>query len=236
MDNIEQVGVKGGGSNPGDELGGNGWDGNYWSDYVGYDTATAGSDNTDQADGIGDLPYRSDRLFENLADRYPALQVFYFSPAEQAVEFGRQGLPSHQAQAQADGRLHRSWPPSCPTPCPTPPSQITDWVGWPQACSWPQQVYFLAQSLNLPTRPNPPGKSTNQPINHLTDHPMITVKNLTKRYPRPGRSWWSDDTITAVDDLSFELAEGGALALWGVNGAGKTTVLKCLLGLLALPG
>ncbi len=65
---------------------------------------------------------------------------------------------------------------------------------------------------------------------------MITVRNLTKTSPRPGRSWWSDETITAVNDLSFELAEGGALALWGVNGAGKTTVLKCLLGLLRCQG
>ncbi len=28
----------------------------------------------------------------------------------------------------------------------------------------------------------------------------------------------------------------GAVALWGVNGAGKTTVIKCLLGLLRFDG
>lgn len=66
--------------------------------------------------------------------------------------------------------------------------------------------------------------------------PMITVNNLTKRYPQPGRPWWSDATVTAVDDLSFTLHQGKALALWGSNGAGKTTVLKCLLGLLACGG
>lgn len=65
---------------------------------------------------------------------------------------------------------------------------------------------------------------------------MLTIQNLTKRYPRPGRAWWSDETITAVDDLSFELPVGTSIALWGVNGAGKTTVLKCLLGLLASEG
>ena len=65
---------------------------------------------------------------------------------------------------------------------------------------------------------------------------MLSIHNLTKRYPRPGRAWWSDETITAVDDLSFELPAGTSIALWGVNGAGKTTVLKCLLGLLASEG
>ena len=65
---------------------------------------------------------------------------------------------------------------------------------------------------------------------------MLSIRNLTKRYPRPGRAWWSDETITAVEEVSFELAPGDAVALWGVNGAGKTTVLKCLLGLLACEG
>ena len=65
---------------------------------------------------------------------------------------------------------------------------------------------------------------------------MLSIRNLTKRYPRPGRAWWSDETITAVDDLSFDVPAGTSLALWGVNGAGKTTVLKCLLGLLASEG
>jgi ABC-2 type transport system ATP-binding protein len=65
---------------------------------------------------------------------------------------------------------------------------------------------------------------------------MITVNHLTKRYPQPGRAWWSDATVTAVDDVSFHLGRGEALALWGVNGAGKTTILKCLLGLLDCEG
>lgn len=65
---------------------------------------------------------------------------------------------------------------------------------------------------------------------------MISVQNLTKRYAQPGRAWWSDATIIAVDDLSFALDQGQSMALWGVNGAGKTTVLKCLLGLLDCQG
>ena len=55
---------------------------------------------------------------------------------------------------------------------------------------------------------------------------MIDVQNLTKRF----------GVLLAVDDLTFEVAPGAAVALWGANGAGKTTALRCLLGLLPFEG
>ena len=55
---------------------------------------------------------------------------------------------------------------------------------------------------------------------------MITVTNITKRF----------GGLTAVDDLSFSVNAGEAVALWGANGAGKTTALRCLLGLLPFAG
>ena len=55
---------------------------------------------------------------------------------------------------------------------------------------------------------------------------MITVTHLTKTF----------GGLTAVDDLSFEVAPGEAVALWGANGAGKTTALRCLLHLLPFEG
>ena len=36
----------------------------------------------------------------------------------------------------------------------------------------------------------------------------------------------------AVDDLSFEVNAGEAVALWGRNGAGKTSAIRCILGIL----
>jgi nitrous oxidase accessory protein len=84
LENAQQVGVQGRGS-----LSGNSWSrdgqGNYWSDYIGYD---------EDADGIGDLAYRSEKLFESLTDRYPALRLFIFSPAAQALDFAAGAFPS----------------------------------------------------------------------------------------------------------------------------------------------
>lgn len=50
---------------------------------------------------------------------------------------------------------------------------------------------------------------------------QIEVQSLTKRF----------GDFTALDDVSFSVAEGETLALLGPNGSGKTTSLKCLVGL-----
>jgi ABC-type multidrug transport system ATPase subunit len=41
---------------------------------------------------------------------------------------------------------------------------------------------------------------------------------------------------TAVDDISLTIGAGESVALWGDNGAGKTTVIRCVLGLLRHQG
>ncbi|RPJ52513.1 MAG: ATP-binding cassette domain-containing protein, partial [Methanobacteriota archaeon] len=50
----------------------------------------------------------------------------------------------------------------------------------------------------------------------------IHVDHLTKRY----------DTLTAVDDISFEIEQGEIFGLLGPNGAGKTTTLAMLSTML----
>lgn len=50
---------------------------------------------------------------------------------------------------------------------------------------------------------------------------MIQVTHLTKTF----------GDFVAVDDVSFEIHEGETFALLGPNGSGKTTTLKCLVGL-----
>jgi ABC-2 type transport system ATP-binding protein len=50
----------------------------------------------------------------------------------------------------------------------------------------------------------------------------IQIQGLTKRF----------GTVVAVDNLSFEVAQGSVTGFLGPNGAGKTTTLRMLLGLI----
>ncbi len=51
---------------------------------------------------------------------------------------------------------------------------------------------------------------------------VVKVENLVKRYK----------TLTALDNLSFEVNEGEIFGLLGPNGSGKTTAINCILSLL----
>lgn len=51
---------------------------------------------------------------------------------------------------------------------------------------------------------------------------MIEVNNLTKKFGK----------LTALNDLSLSLHDGETISLIGPNGSGKTTFIKCLLGLV----
>lgn len=84
IDNIDAVAVAGRGSLSANQF----WKGdrgNFWSDYTGYDQ---------NGDGIGDFVHESQTLFENLVDREPALRLFLFSPAQQAIEFVGRAIPA----------------------------------------------------------------------------------------------------------------------------------------------
>jgi ABC-2 type transport system ATP-binding protein len=51
----------------------------------------------------------------------------------------------------------------------------------------------------------------------------IEVRGLTRRF----------GTFTAVNDISFDVARGEVFGFLGANGAGKTTAIRMLIGLLA---
>ena len=52
---------------------------------------------------------------------------------------------------------------------------------------------------------------------------IVSVKNLTRKF----------GSFTAVDSISFEVDKGEIFGFLGANGAGKTTAMKMLIGLLA---
>lgn len=56
--------------------------------------------------------------------------------------------------------------------------------------------------------------------------PAIDARGLTKRYGE----------VVAVEDLSLRVSAGEIYALLGLNGAGKTTAIRMLLGMVRPTG
>lgn len=62
--------------------------------------------------------------------------------------------------------------------------------------------------------------------------PMLSVKNLVKKFPIRSGLFAAKAFKTAVDGVSFDILPGKTLALVGESGSGKSTVGLMLLGLL----
>jgi nitrous oxidase accessory protein len=221
IENFEQVGVAGGGQPEG-----NLWAKNFWSDYLGYDA---------DGDGVGDLAYKSERLFEHLIDRHPQFRLFLYSPAIQALEFAARALPLFRPQPKltdpsplmapvlptlALGRLesHES----------VPVGVLGALLGVLGAIWGFGGTFWCSIFLRKRSHQNVPGWGFSRLLSPrpLSPKGEITVRGLTKRF----------GSLTAVADLSFTVNPGEAVALWGPNGAGKSTVLHCLLGIVRYDG
>ena len=111
QENHEQMTVSGSGN-----LVNNRWSqagrGNYWSDYAGFDV---------DANGVGDLPYRVQSLYEDLLQSYPELRLFQLSPATQALDLAAQAFPIFQPAA----KLVDEHPLTAPPPLATVPGLPT---------------------------------------------------------------------------------------------------------------
>ena len=60
----------------------------------------------------------------------------------------------------------------------------------------------------------------------MNDEPLLKVEGLSVAYASPGGD------VTALQDVTFEVAPGEALALVGESGSGKSTIALATLGLL----
>jgi nitrous oxidase accessory protein len=237
-ENVEQVSLQGGGK-PGE----NDWQGNYWSDYTGFDA---------NGDSQGDIPYRSERAFENLTDREPLLRALIYSPAAQAIELAAATFPVFKPQPKLVDSAPRSLPAELPAwalPAPNPGQRAAlGLIGL--------GLFGLGALLLLPGRqkgwamqtspsagsPSPSGFSyafkmpmkrkgstinpTSAGLPAAAPEPAIRVKNLSKRYGK----------ACVLNGVSFSLPSGESLARWGPNGAGKTTLVKAILGLIQAQG
>ncbi len=65
---------------------------------------------------------------------------------------------------------------------------------------------------------------------------IIEIEDLTRQfilYRRNGRHWRrTRETLTAVDRMTFRIERGSAVGYIGANGAGKSTTIKMLTGIL----
>jgi ABC-type multidrug transport system ATPase subunit len=229
---VQQVALQGGGS-----TGLNLWQGNYWSDYTGFDA---------DADGRGDAPYAAERFFESLTDREPKLRALIYSPAAQAIEFAAASFPIVKPQPKLTD----------PTPL-MQPASLTAFIAAPDNASPAMALTGLSllvaglacgvltlvrgersmlkrqlttehtesteksNSVRRLPRPQAPGS-----VNSVVPFPVVSAQNLSKHYGK----------VTALHALTFEASAGEAIALWGENGAGKTTLIKAALGLIDFEG
>src|SRR5512146_1883280 len=65
-------------------------------------------------------------------------------------------------------------------------------------------------------------RATGGSMADVRPYPAVVVRDLTRRF----------GTFTAVDQVSFTVAEGEIFGFLGPNGAGKTTTIKMLTALL----
>ena len=208
IENYEQVSLE-----RADSVVGVSWRGNYWSDYSGYDA---------DGDGYGDVPYQAVRVFDQITAQNAALQVLRYSPAAQALDFGARLFPLFTPRPLVSDSAPRMTPGTLPHATPvqgrTPTLLMASLGG----------LALGALSVVAPRIRQRRFRKGIVRVHAMKGkgRAVLVVNELSRRF---GRNH-------AVRAVSFAVREGETVALWGANGAGKTTILRCLLGLLRFDG
>lgn len=79
---------------------------------------------------------------------------------------------------------------------------------------------------------------TGDPQKHAWGGPALQVNRLTKIFKRGGKQICcfrkGDKEFRAVDDMTFHVNAGELFGLLGHNGAGKTTAINCIIGMVPI--
>ncbi len=206
VDNLQQVSLRGGG-----QLRGNAWSragqGNFWSDYAGYGAAGA---------AIGSLPYRQDSAWESLMDRQPLARFFLFTPAAQAVELAGRAFPLFRPKPVLTDEFPLLAPPAGLPSAPMAPIQA--------GMEFPIGLLFVSGLLLWIPRLRPRRAAT--ALTPQANIPALEASNVSKSFA--GQA--------VLSDLDVRIEPGRSVVLWGANGAGKSTFIRCLLGLHGYEG
>ena len=67
------------------------------------------------------------------------------------------------------------------------------------------------------------------PHGNVISRPLLSVEHLTVKFRT------DEGELTAVDDVSYSMAEGGIMVLLGESGSGKSVSMRAVMGLLPAP-
>lgn len=210
LENLQQVANTGGGALQGDSFAESGR-GNFWSDYTGY---------PDRNRDIGAVPYQVRNLFDNLTDQYDRLKLFRFSPAEEAIDLAAAAFPlvqPHELLTDPD-------PLMSPVPVHAAPLAKPAVRGLAAASALLLGLAGLLAILpGIPIRRKM--KKASQTMSKL-DYPLLEIHSLEKSFGH----------AEVLHKVTVTVDRSQAVALWGDNGAGKSTTIKCIVGLLDYTG
>ncbi|EDR15973.1 uncharacterized protein LACBIDRAFT_187302 [Laccaria bicolor S238N-H82] len=105
---------------------------------------------------------------------------------------------------------------------------------------WPHFAVLLERRLYEPRQPsikaelkfwNSAARTSNTQTHPIDDDIAISIKNLNKTFKTSTFS--SKGLVTAIADLSLEIPKRGIFVLLGSNGAGKSTALSVIGGLMS---
>lgn len=244
-ENEEQVSLQGSG-----QMGDNSWLGNYWSDYTGFDA---------NHDGVGELPYRSERFFESLMDREPRLRMLNYSPVVQALEFAATSFPIFKPQPRFSDLAPRTLPAEL-HPSAIPMSSRSQQAamallglglllvsGAGVGLLAPVSSFLTQGGRRMKLIPTNSAADISSYGNGSPKRDILPEPEQLPDLASPAAALREEivrvhaltkryGQATVLRAISLTAHRGETLALWGANGAGKTTLLKAILGLVVYQG